>query len=50
MPLIDRKQADAILTESVGSVSSEFGRRAVELVLGLNQWLGEYQIELDLPA
>ncbi|MGW0230350.1 asparagine synthase (glutamine-hydrolyzing) [Actinopolymorpha singaporensis] len=50
MPLVDREQAHAILTESVGSVSSEFARRAVELVLGLDQWLEEYEVEVDLPA
>ncbi|GAA2760683.1 asparagine synthase (glutamine-hydrolyzing) [Actinopolymorpha rutila] len=50
LPLVDPKQADGILTESVGTVSSEFGRRAVELVLGLDQWLEEYGVELDLPA
>ncbi|MFD2077646.1 asparagine synthase (glutamine-hydrolysing) [Actinopolymorpha cephalotaxi] len=50
LPLIDRKQAGDILTESVGSVSSEFTRRAVELVLGLDRWLEEYEVELDLPG
>jgi asparagine synthetase B (glutamine-hydrolysing) len=48
--LLDVEQARAVLNDPVSPVSLDMSRRHVEFVLGLNAWLEEYGVRLDLAA
>ena len=48
--LLDVEQARAVLNDPVSPVSRDMSRRHVEFVLGLNAWLEEYGVRLDLAA
>ncbi|MFE4517225.1 asparagine synthase (glutamine-hydrolyzing) [Kitasatospora sp. NPDC056783] len=47
-PLLDLDLARAAAGRDAGAVSRPYDRGSLELVLGLNSWLAEYEVTLDL--
>ncbi|MCY1309282.1 hypothetical protein D9M70_593610 [compost metagenome] len=47
-PLLDAARVRAVLDKPVGAVSAMYDRMGMELAVGLNSWLKEYDVSLDL--
>ncbi|KAK3846360.1 MAG: asparagine synthetase, glutamine-hydrolyzing [Linnemannia gamsii] len=47
-PLLDSNRVKAALDRKVGTVSQSFDRQGMEMAVGLNTWLTEYNVTLDL--
>jgi asparagine synthase (glutamine-hydrolysing) len=50
LPLLDRDRVEALLDAPVGQVSRDMSRRHLELALGLNAWLEDYGVRLDVDV
>jgi len=48
LPLLDRDRVRAFLRRPVEEVSRQYDRGGVEMALGLNAWLAENRVSLDL--
>lgn len=48
MQLLDRKLVDQILDRTLGTVSPMYDRMGLELATGLNAWLTEYDVTVDI--
>lgn len=48
LPLLDRQRVAHTLAEPLGDLSPMYDRMGMELAIGLNAWLAEYQVELAL--
>lgn len=48
LPLLDRQRAARTLARPLGDLSPMYDRMGMELAIGLNTWLAEYQVELAL--
>ena len=47
-PLLDSNRVKAVLNRKVGTVSQLQDRVGMEVAIGLNTWLTEYNVTLDL--
>ncbi len=48
LPLLDRRRTAQVLARPLGEHSPMYDRMGMELAIGLNTWLAEYQVELAL--
>lgn len=48
LPLLDRQRVAHTLAKPLGDLSPMYDRMGMELAVGLNTWLSEYQVELAL--
>lgn len=48
LPLLDTNAVDELLKTPLGEVSPMYDRMGTELVVGINSWLQQYDISLDL--
>ncbi|WP_169829006.1 hypothetical protein [Chromobacterium amazonense] len=47
-PLLDQQRASQTLAKPIGELSPMYDRMGMELAIGLNTWLADYQVELVL--
>lgn len=47
-PLLDDAQVQRALAKPLGTISPMYERMGMELAVGLNTWLTEYEVSLEL--